>query len=74
MRLYRHPLSSCSRRAVMTVFELGIAGDTLTLADLSISAELSTMERAQLPLDDFQHVQAWFARITRRDAWNLASA
>lgn len=51
-----------------------IVGDALTLADLSIAAELSSMERAQLPLGDCRNVQAWFARITARDAWKLASA
>jgi glutathione S-transferase len=49
-----------------------IVGDGLTLADLSIAADLISMERAKLPLADFPNLQAWFARIKARDSWRQA--
>lgn len=51
-----------------------VAQGRLTLADLSIASDLSSMERAQLPLGDFANVQAWFARVAARESWRLASA
>lgn len=50
-----------------------VVGDGLTLADLSIAADLASYERASLPLDDFAELNAWFARVRRRPSWADAS-
>ena len=49
-----------------------LAGDALTLADLAIASELSSMERAALPLGDFANVQRWFAAMAARPSWARA--
>ncbi len=49
-----------------------VVGSSLTLADLSIAADLISMERAKLPLGDFANLQAWFARVKARDSWRAA--
>ncbi|MEO7732176.1 MAG: glutathione S-transferase family protein [Kofleriaceae bacterium] len=51
-----------------------ISGGRLSLADLSIAAELATMERAQLPVGEFANLTSWLARITGRDSWSKAGA
>ena len=51
-----------------------LVGGRVTLADLSIAAELSTMKFAQLPLDDFKNVLVWFERVSSRPSWAKASA
>ena len=51
-----------------------IAQGRLTLADFSIAAPLMHAEAAQLPLAQFETVQAWFARIKASDAWKKTSA
>ena len=46
-----------------------IAQNRLTLADFAIAAPLMHAERAQLPIAEFDHLQAWFARVRALDAW-----
>lgn len=46
-----------------------ICGDQLTLADLSISTPLMSIEKAKLPVQPFEHLAAWFARVQELDAW-----
>ncbi|MGZ3424136.1 MAG: glutathione S-transferase family protein [Polyangiales bacterium] len=46
-----------------------ISGEKLTLADLSIAAPLMYAKIAKLPLQPFEHVQAWFARIQELEVW-----
>lgn len=46
-----------------------IAQGRLTLADLSISAELATMERSKLPLAGFANIQRWFGQIQNLPVW-----
>ncbi len=51
-----------------------IAQDRLTLADLAIAAPLMHMSAAQLPVTEFENLQAWFARVRSLDAWATSSA
>ena len=46
-----------------------IAQDRLTLADLAIAAPLMHTAAAELPVTEYRHLQAWFARVTALDAW-----
>jgi len=46
-----------------------IAQGKLTLADFAIAAPLMHAERAQLPLAEFSHLQAWFARVQALESW-----
>jgi glutathione S-transferase len=46
-----------------------IAQDKLTLADLAIAAPLMHTAAAQLPVTEFENLQAWFARVQALDAW-----
>jgi glutathione S-transferase len=50
-----------------------IAQDRLTLADFAIAAPLMHMSAAQLPVADFENLQAWFARVQSLDAWTKSS-
>ena len=40
-----------------------VAGDSYTIADISLFAYASRAREAELPLDDFAHVLAWIARV-----------
>ncbi|HEX2604747.1 MAG TPA: glutathione S-transferase family protein [Oxalicibacterium sp.] len=51
-----------------------ICGDGLTLADMAIASPLMVSERAKLPVRQYRHVQAWFARMQSLDAWKLSIA
>lgn len=46
-----------------------VVGRTLTLADFSIVATLMYRAATQLPLDAYQHVLAYVARVEATDAW-----
>ncbi len=46
-----------------------IAQDRLTLADFAIAAPLMHAARAQLPVAEFGHLQAWFSRVRALEAW-----
>ena len=50
-----------------------IAQGRLTLADFAVAAPLMHSVAAQLPLAQFTHLQAWFARVQSLDAWTTAS-
>jgi glutathione S-transferase len=51
-----------------------IAQERLTLADFAIAAPLMHMSRAQLPLTEFENLQAWFARVQSLDAWRKSES
>ena len=51
-----------------------IAQDRLTLADFAIAAPLMHLSAAQLPVTEFDNLQAWFARVQSLDAWAKSSA
>jgi glutathione S-transferase len=46
-----------------------IAQDRLTLADLAVAAPLMHTAAAQLPVLEFENLQAWFARVAALEAW-----
>jgi glutathione S-transferase len=46
-----------------------LAGDDLTLADLSVAAPLFHAVPAELPLERFGHIQEWFGRVSALPAW-----
>ena len=46
-----------------------LVGDAVTLADYAMAAPLMYKEQARLPLDDYPHVLAWFARVQELPAW-----
>ena len=46
-----------------------VAGNNMTLADLSIATPLMTMKQAKLPVAQFKHLQSWFARMQGRESW-----
>lgn len=50
-----------------------IAQDKLTLADFAIAAPLMHTAAAQLPVTEFENLQAWFARVRSLDAWTKSS-
>ena len=50
-----------------------IAQDWLTLADFAIAAPLMHTSAAQLPVTEFENLQAWFARVQSLDAWIKSS-
>ena len=50
-----------------------IAQDRLTLADFAVAAPLMHMSAAQLPVTEFDTLQAWFARVQSLDAWAKSS-
>lgn len=46
-----------------------LVGGALTVADLTLAATLMYARQIDLPLSEFPHVEAWFARITELDGW-----
>jgi glutathione S-transferase len=46
-----------------------MAGNNMTLADLSIATPLMTLKQAKLPVAQFKHLQSWFARMQGRESW-----
>jgi glutathione S-transferase len=123
MRLYYHPLSSNSRRVLLTAYHLGLNLELVSV-DLSrgehktpeylrlnpngkipilveggfhlweshaimqyladkleqdiypqdvIAAPLMHTSAAQLPVTEFENLQAWFARVQSLDAWTKSS-
>jgi glutathione S-transferase len=50
-----------------------IAQGKLTLADFAIAAPLMHASAAQLPVTQFENLQAWFARVRSLEAWKKSS-
>lgn len=50
-----------------------LVGNSLSLADLAVAADLAATDPAQLPVLDFKNLQAWFARIRDRESWKYAT-
>ncbi|HUP96152.1 MAG TPA: glutathione S-transferase family protein [Burkholderiales bacterium] len=46
-----------------------LVNDTLTLADLAVASYLHYAAPAQLPLEAYMNIQAWYARIEVLPAW-----
>ena len=50
-----------------------VCGDALTLADFAIAASLMATAQARLPVLQYEHLQAWFARVQQLDCWQRTS-
>jgi glutathione S-transferase len=46
-----------------------VAGEGVTLADLSLAAPLTFAQQAAVPLEAYANVTAWLARVRALDAW-----
>lgn len=46
-----------------------VVGNALTIADFAIAAPLFYAQQAQLPLDPYPHLRAWFERVSSLPAW-----
>lgn len=46
-----------------------VVGESLTLADLTLASSLTYASQAEVPVAEFPHIDAWFARISDLDAW-----
>ena len=51
-----------------------LVGDDVTLADFAVVAPLMYKDKARLPLDDYPHLLAWFARVQELPAWRNTTA
>jgi glutathione S-transferase len=51
-----------------------LVGEALTVADLTLASSLMYAKQVDLPLSEFPHVAAWFARITELDGWKKTAA
>ena len=50
-----------------------LAGDALTIADLTVASSLMYAEQTDAPLAEFPNLQAWFTRIRVMEAWKQTS-
>ncbi len=46
-----------------------LVGETMTLADLAVAANLTFAKPCELPLDEFPNIQRWYAAIEELPAW-----
>lgn len=46
-----------------------LSGDKLSLADFAVAAPLMYLGRANIPMEKYTHVLAWFERIKELPAW-----
>jgi glutathione S-transferase len=46
-----------------------LVSNTLTLADFSVASDLTYAIPARFPLENYHHIQAWYARIEQLPAW-----
>jgi len=49
-----------------------LVGSSYSLADISWATTITTLQRAGFPLGEFPHVVNWYARISKRPAWERA--
>jgi glutathione S-transferase len=46
-----------------------LSGDKLTLADFAVAAPLMYVSRANVPVEQYTHLLAWFERVQQLPAW-----
>ena len=51
-----------------------VAGDTLTVGDISLGATLLSAEAAKMPLEDYRGIQRWIAELRATPGWQKAVA
>jgi glutathione S-transferase len=77
MKLYLHPNAPNCMKVVMTAAQLDVTlesefVDLLTLADISVAAFLMYARPARAPLEDYQHIRSWLARMEGLPSWKSA--
>jgi len=50
-----------------------VVGNSLTLADLTLGSSLMYAKQAEVPVAEFQHIEAWFGRVTALDGWKQSA-
>lgn len=51
-----------------------VAGEHLSVADISLGSPLVLAEQARFPIDEFRHIQRWKADVTSLPSWKAANA
>ncbi|MES2128650.1 MAG: glutathione S-transferase family protein [Pseudomonadota bacterium] len=51
-----------------------VCGEALSLADLALAAPLMYLDKAKVPLRQYGHIMAWFARVQELDCWKKTEA
>lgn len=46
-----------------------LVGETMTLADIAVAANLSFAKACELPIDEFPNIQRWYGVIEELEAW-----
>jgi len=46
-----------------------VCGDSLSLANFALAAPMMYSDKVALPLAQYEHLQAWFARVQQLPAW-----
>jgi glutathione S-transferase len=59
----------CTQLDAVLASQPYVLGTEISIADFAISASLMTTEVSKLPVLDFAHMQAWFARVRETEAW-----
>jgi glutathione S-transferase len=49
-----------------------LVGEGLTLADFAVAASLIYARPARLPLEKYENIRAWYARLENLDSWEKA--
>jgi len=51
-----------------------VAGDRMTVADLSLAADFVSADQAQMPLGEYRHINRWIAEMRATSGWAKAAA
>jgi glutathione S-transferase len=51
-----------------------VAGDTLTVADISLGATLVAADQAKMPIEPYRGIQRWRTELTALPGWAKAAA
>lgn len=51
-----------------------LVGDALTVADFAVAAPLFYAQQANLPLQPYPHIRAWFERVSALPCWRETAA
>jgi glutathione S-transferase len=51
-----------------------LVGDALTVADFAVAAPLFYAQQANLPLQPYSHIRAWFERVSALPCWRETAA
>ena len=51
-----------------------VAGETLTVADISLGATLVAADQAKMPIEGYRGIQRWRAELASLTGWTKAAA